>query len=111
MDQQLASWSNRGLSLLGKILIYKTFGLPQIIYTTRVISFTKKEHSELKNLNYKFLWNRNYQLAKAPDRIKRKYLSVQIAKGGFGMVDHELVTSAMNARQVLVNLKGSHPIK
>ena len=27
------------------------------------------------------------------------------------MIDHELVTSSMNAKQVLVNLSGSHPIK
>ena len=29
MDNHFAAWANRGLSLLGKILIYKTFGLSQ----------------------------------------------------------------------------------
>ena len=111
MDKQFAAWANRGLCLLGKILIYKTFGLSQIIYTTRVITFTKKENSELRNLIYKFLWNRNYQASKAPDRIKRAYLNEPISRGGFGMVDHELVTQAMNARQTIVNLGGNHPIR
>ena len=111
MDNQFASWANRGLTLLGKILIYKTFGLSQIIYASRVLKFTKKEHAEIRNLIYKFLWNRDYQASKAPDRIKRDYLNVPINRGGFGMVDHELVVKAMNVKQVLVNVNGTHPIK
>ena len=43
MERQLTSWSNRGLSLLGKILIYKTFGLSQILFIGSVISLTKKD--------------------------------------------------------------------
>ena len=110
VDSQLASWSNRGLSILGKILIYKTYGLSQIIYVSRVFRFTKLEHSILRNLVYKFIWNRNYQLAKAPDRIKRQYMNNPIKKGGFGMVDHEEVVTAMNTKQVLVNRASSHPL-
>ena len=60
---------------------------------------------------YKFIWNRNYQLPKAPDRIKRTFMTKTIKQGGFGMVDHERVIKAMNTRQVIVNLNGSHPIK
>ena len=111
MDKQFAAWANRGLSLLGKILIYKTFALSQIIYVARVIKFNEKENSEIRNLIYKFLWNRNYQAAKAPDRIKRAVMTMPIKQGGFGMIDHENVIKAMNARQVMVNLKGAHPIK
>ena len=111
MDKQFAAWSNRGLSLLGKILIYKTFALSQIIYTARVIKYTDKEHAELRNLIYKFLWNRNYHGSKAPDRIKRSIMTQQIKDGGFGMVDHEKVIEAMNTKQILVNLEGTHPIR
>ena len=111
MDNQFAAWANRGLCLLGKILIYKTFGLSQLIYLARVINFTEKEHTEIRNLIYKFLWNRHYQVAKAPDRIKRAYLNANIKQGGFGMVDHEAVIRAMNAKQILVNQVSTHPIK
>ena len=111
LDNQFAAWANRGLSLLGKILIYKTFGLSQVIYLARVLNFTKKEHTELRNLVYKFIWNKNYQAAKAPDRIKRTYLSTPIKKGGFGMIDHEAVIKAMNTKQILINRNSTHPIK
>ena len=111
IDGQLSAWSNRGLSILGKILIYKTFALSQIIYIARVINFTEKEHSIIRNLIYKFIWNRNYHGAKAPDRIKRSHMNKKIREGGFGFIDHEDVIKAMNTRQVLVNLSSTHPIK
>ena len=111
MDNKMAGWSNRGVSIQGKILIYKTFGLSQLIYISRVLKFTKKENSELKNLIYKFIWNTNYHSAKAPDRIRRQYLNTAIKKGGFGMIEHEEIIKAMNTKQILVNLNGTHPIK
>ena len=111
LDSQLASWANRGLSILGKILIYKTFGLSQIIYVTRVLKLSSKEHGELRNLVYKFIWNKNYQANKAPDRIKRAHLCTAIKKGGFGMIDHEEVIKGMNTKQLLTNLQSSHPLK
>ena len=111
MNNQFGAWANRGLTLLGKILIYKTFGLSQVIYATRVLSFCEKQNREIRNLVYKFLWNTNFNSNKAPDRIKRDYLKTEIRKGGFGMVDHEEVTNAMNAKQLLVNLESNHPIK
>ena len=42
LDNQFSAWANRGLRLLGKILIYNTFGLSQVIYLARVLNFTKK---------------------------------------------------------------------
>ena len=42
LKSQLKQWSNRGLTLLGKIQIYKTFGLSQILYIGSVIMFSKE---------------------------------------------------------------------
>ena len=76
-----------------------------------MIKFTEAEHVKLRNLIYKFIWNRNYQASKAPDRIRRPYLNSHIKAGGFGMVDHEAVVKAMNTKQIIINRNGSHPIK
>ena len=111
MSNQFGAWACRGLTLLGKILIYKTFGLSQVIYATRVLAFSDKQNREIRNLVYKFLWNKNFSAQKAPDRIKREYLRTEIREGGFGMVDHEDVTNAMNAKQILINLENRHPIR
>jgi len=72
VDGQLSRWSSRSLSLLGKILVLKTFGISQVIYLMQSIKLEDDDIKKLKNLLYKFLWNRNYLAAKAPERIKLK---------------------------------------
>ena len=75
---QLRQWSNRGLSLLGKIQIFKTFGLSQIIYMGSVLMLSKKYETKLDEVIYRFIWNRDMTGNKAPDRIKRNTLKRNI---------------------------------
>ena len=72
VEKQLNGWYKRNLSLLGKIQIFKTFGLSQILYTLTSIQMNRIEDQMLTNIIYKFIWNRNQDANKAPDRIKRK---------------------------------------
>ena len=111
MKTQHSAWANRHLTVLGKILIHKTFGLSQLIYISRVIQWSEKQHKELRNEIYKFIWNTNLNQRKAPDRISREKMLTPIERGGFGMVDHEQIIEAMNCKQVMTNLEGSHPIR
>ena len=53
--QQLNGWSNRNLSLIGKIQIFKTFGLSQILYTLAVVHIMKNEEKLLTDVIYKFI--------------------------------------------------------
>lgn len=101
---QHESWANRNLTLLGKILIHKTYGISQLIYASRVLNWKPEQHKQLRNLFYKFIWNSNYEHNKAPDRINRQKMLTPIKYGGFGMVDHEEITKAMNCKQVMQNL-------
>jgi hypothetical protein len=48
ISKYLTSWKNRQLSLLGKILIYKTFGLSQV---TCVLTVIKQDNKQYKLLN------------------------------------------------------------
>ena len=36
---------------------------------------------------YKFIWNRHYLAAKAPERIKREIMMVNVKNCGLGMLD------------------------
>ena len=69
VERQLTIWSNRYLSLLAKILIYKTFGLSQILFVCATTMFSKAQDNQLTTLIYKFLWNKNIERNKAPDRL------------------------------------------
>ena len=112
MEKQLRSWVNRGLSLLGKILIYKTFGLSQILFVGAVIQFTKKDEAKITELIYRFIWNRDMDKKKAPDRIKRSTLHNSIENLGFGMIDFKDVLRSIKIKTVLRIINGpEHPLK
>ena len=87
IDEQMRRWSARRLSLLGKILILKTFGISQIIFLLQSIVLTESDFKRMNSFLFRFLWNRNYLAAKAPERIKREIMNKPVKLGGFGMLD------------------------
>ena len=101
VEGQLKSWSNRNRSLLGKIQIFKTFGLSQILYTLTNIDIKKFEESILTGIIYKFIWNRNMDAAKAPDRIKRQTLLKKVQNLGFGMIDYKEVVKSIRLQNLI----------
>jgi len=111
VSNQLASWSNRNLSILGKIQIFKTYGLSQILFLGSVIHISKTQEKQLDSLIYKFIWSKSMVQNKAPDRIKRSILAAPISKLGFGMIDYKEVLRSIRIKNVIryINLS-KHPI-
>ena len=108
--KQLGSWASRGLSLLGKILIYKTFGLSQILFVASTLLLKKSDEAKITNLIYKFIWNRDMSKNKAPDRIKRETLKRPIISLGFGMIDfRDVVMSIRIKNLVKIINQPNHP--
>ena len=101
VKKQLFNWSKRSLSILGKIQIYKTFGLSQILYTLSVVQLTKQEEKSLTNLIYKYIWTKNVDGNKAPDRIKRQILLNKVKSLGFGMIDYVEVVNSIRIRNLI----------
>ena len=58
MESQLKRWLCRGLSLEGKIIIVKTFGLSQLIYFLQSCVITEKDIDLVNKLIFRFLWNK-----------------------------------------------------
>ena len=109
-DEQLKKWSRRGLSILGKILIVKTFGVSQIVYLMQSMNLSDADFKKLKHILYKFIWNRHYLAAKAPERIKREITNKPILEGGLGMLAIEDLDASLKLR-ALGRLKGTkHPM-
>ena len=98
---QLNSWTKRNLSLLGKIQIFKTFGLSQILYILSILHTVKSDGRALTDVIYKFIWNRNMDAKKAPDRIKRSIILCKVKNLGFGMIDYKEVVNGIRQRNVL----------
>ena len=108
---QLRSWTRRHLSILGKIQIYKTFGLSQILFIGATIKLTTAEEKKLDHLIYKFIWTKTLDGNKAPDRIKRSILTTPIKSLGFGMIDYKEVIRSIRIKTILRLLnQRTHPL-
>jgi hypothetical protein len=111
MDKHFTSWSKRGLSLLGKIQIVKTFGLSQYLYTLAVTDINIEQWKTVNKLIYKFIWNRTYSNNNAPHRIKDETMHTSIQNGGFGMVKlYDLTIASRLKRYTTLLDKHIHPI-
>ena len=73
-------WRWRGLTLLGRIQIVKTFAIPKFMYKASLISVSEDRIKDVNKLLYSFIWKGN-------DRIKRTVLINDIENGGQKMLD------------------------
>lgn len=70
------------------------------------------ESCDLKCINkmlYKYLWNKHFRAAKAPERLKREIINTPIELGGFGMLDIGELDDALKLRALGLMLKSEHP--
>ena len=80
-------WKCRGLTLLGKIQIVKTFVIPKFVSKAAIISISKDLIKEINRLIYGFIWRGN-------DKIKRSAIINDIEDGGLKMLDLESMIKA-----------------
>jgi hypothetical protein len=109
VDKQLKSWSRRSLSTLGKILICKTFGISQVIYLMQSVMLKECHIKRINAILYKFIWNRHYLAAKAPERIKRDIVCTPVKRGGLGMLDIADLDKSIKLKMLGRLLKTKHP--
>ena len=109
MTKHLGSWSRRRLTLLGKILILKTYAVSQTIFLMQSIMLHEKSIKEINNVLYKYLWNKNFFAPKAPDRIPRKTMLASTKLGGFGMMDIALMNRSLALRAIGRMASSKHP--
>ena len=111
LEAQLRLWKNMYLSILGKIIIFKTFGLSQILFIASTVLIPLKMEKKLNELIYKFIWNSNLDNRKAPDQIKRSIMTTPIKLLGLGMLDFREVIKSIRIKTLLriMNLE-CHPI-
>lgn len=108
-DSILQRWSARHLSILGRILILKTFAISQFIFIMQSIVLDDRHFKMINQLLYKFVWNRHYRAAKAPERVKRDIVNTPINLGGFGMLDVSDLDKSLKLRSLGRLLESKHP--
>ena len=88
----LNMWKWRGLTLLGKIQIVKSFIIAKVLSKAALITVTGDLIKEINSLIYRFIWKGN-------DKIKRAALINDIEDGGLKMLD---IQSMILAQRVMV---------
>ena len=109
MERLLRSWSTRRLTLLGRILIIKTFAMSKMIYLMQTLTLSEKSYKAFTQIVFKFLWNRNFDAARAPERLKRSIMYTPISLGGFGMADIRALGDSLDLRSYGRLLTSRHP--
>jgi hypothetical protein len=82
LEGNLKKWMVRNISLEGKILIVKTFGLSQMIYNLQCYQILKSDLIRIERLIFKFLWSKKWKEQRPIERIKRSILKNNVESGG-----------------------------
>jgi hypothetical protein len=110
LECKLKPWVKRGLSLEGKILLVKTFGLSQLIYNMQCVDFSDSKLKEIEMKIFQFIWSKRSSDGRSIDRIKRSVLKNEYSEGGLKATDVESMNRALKLRQYIRSNKTNHVI-
>ena len=79
------------------------------IYLMQLFNFNLDHFKKKNHLLYKFIWNRHYLAAKAPERVKREYTNTPINLGGLGMLDVVDLDKGLKLKSIARLLETEHP--
>jgi hypothetical protein len=112
LRNKLRLWQSRHLTLEGKSLILKTFGISQLIYNMQCVNFESKDLKVVEQYIFNFLWGtKNIEDARARDRIKRTVMKNDYNEGGLKITDIECLDKALKLKQYIRANNSNHVIK
>ena len=85
LKQHINTWKQRNLSLLGRILILKTFGVSQFVYLAGLLPFPTCKMKEINEIMYEYVWKGKI------DKVKRSIMIQDYQNGGLRMPDLESI--------------------
>ena len=100
LRNMLKSWDWRGLTVIGKIQVLKSFALPKILYRLTMIANKKEFIKKANTLLYHFVW-------KGKDKVKRAVLLISpTEKGGLKMPDLDSMIAAQKIISIAPRVAG-----
>ena len=109
LTYKIKLWTQRHLTMEGKVLIVKTFGLSQIIYNMQSYGFNKQELASTERIIFQFLWSTKDN-PKGIDRIKRSIMKNEYEKGGMRVTDVESLNRSLKLKQFIRAHNSNHVI-
>ena len=110
LEMQLKKWKCRNLTMEGKILIIKTFGLSQIIYSIQSQEMLDRDIKVVERLIFKFIWCKEWGKERWCERVSRKVLKGEYEDGGLKAPDIESLNKALKLKQYVRAYSSKHAI-
>ena len=109
LSNKIRAWSHRHLTMEGKSLIVKTFGLSQMIYNMQTYRIKSEDLINVERIIFKFLWS-NSELQNGVDRIKRSIMKNDYSKGGMCITDVDCLNKSLKLKQFIRASNSKHAI-
>jgi exonuclease III len=109
LSYKIKLWTPRNLTMEGKILIVKTYGLSQLIYNMQSYGFKEIDLIETERIIFKFIWSTS-ESQNGIDRISRATMKNEFDQGGMNVTDVECLDRALKLRQFIRAQSSNHVI-
>ncbi len=112
LERQLDIWRSRQLSLEGKILIVKTYGISQLVYSMQSTIVKKVDLTKIEDIIFRFVWNIKKSNKLSCGKINRKVMKAGLDKGGLNAPDIEIINKAIKYKHLLRHSldESTHPL-
>ena len=87
MITKIKCWEKRNLSIMGKVIITKTFLISQFNYVMQALFLPENVLRDLNTIIFRFLWKRKYSNRRAFEKVKRDVLCLGYENGGLKMIN------------------------
>lgn len=94
LEKKLKSWARRDLSIIGKILLVKTFGLSLFIYLMQSIGMPEWVIKRVNTMFFRFIWKKKMTNTRAFEKVKRKIMFNSPEHGGLKMCNLRVLQDA-----------------
>ena len=89
MKTKVNLWQTRDFTLFGKLVLAKTFGASQLIYTASLITFPDAVTCAAQSLLFSFVWKNK------KDKIERNVVCQPLENGGLSFINFEIMVKSL----------------
>ena len=82
----IKQWEKRNLSIMGKIIVAKTFLISKLIYLLQGLCLPTYILKQIDTILYKFIWKKHFTEKKAFEKVKRAVVNANYEQGGLKMI-------------------------
>ena len=87
INKKIQCWQKRNLSIMGKVIVVKTFLISQFNYVLQALILPNHVLKSINTLIFRFLWQKQHSNRRAFEKVKRDVLCLDYKKGGLKMIN------------------------